>query len=111
MLTKEQAEKLNPDSGGSLLQIESALEWLKNNTTLEPDYENLDALPAAAKLFITKFIEIMSIAPGIQSESAEGLSQSFSSADKTALISEYADGLLGNLLKSKARFVAAKRRW
>ena len=71
----------------------------------------LEALPASVRLCIVRFIDIMSTRAGVQSESAEGLSQSFSSTDKGTLIWQYAEELLGKWLKSRVRFVTAHRRW
>ncbi len=117
MLTSEQAESLKLGillTDGNLLKVESAFEWISDNTTLEIDITDIDALealPASVRLFIVRFVEIMSMGAGVQSESAEGLSQSFSSTDKGTLIWQYAEELLGKWLKSSVRFVTAEKRW
>lgn len=114
MLTSEQAESLKlgiPLTDGNLLKVESAFEWIADNTTFTVDMNALEALPASVRLFIVRFVEIMSMGAGVQSESAEGLSQSFSSTDKGTLIWQYAEELLGKWLKSRVRFVAAVKRW
>ncbi len=117
MLTREQAESLKLGillTDRNILTIESAFDWISDNTTLEidiTDTDALEALPASVRLFIVRFIDIMSMGAGVQSESAEGLSQSFSSTDKGTLIWQHAEELLGKWLKSRVRFVTAHRRW
>ena len=98
----------------TILIVESALEWLQNNTTLEFDINNeedLKALPSCVRLFITKFIDVNMISAGVSSESIEGLSQSFDTGDKPALIWQFANELLADYLKSRIRFVAATKKW
>lgn len=116
-MTTEQIENLEldiPINARTRLIIESAFEWLKENTTLEFDTETgegVERLPAGAKLFIIKFYDIQMLSVGVTSESIEGLSQSFDTADKNALIWQIAEGLLYPYLKSRVRFVAAERKW
>lgn len=116
-MTNEQVESLKlgiaPINDRVCLIVESAFDWIKDNTTLEIDVEDIEALkalPACVKLFVVRFFDVMTMTAGVQSESIEGLSQSFSS-DKGALIWEYAEELLGKWLKSRVRFVAAQNRW
>ena len=59
-MTKEQIEILKlgiaPIDDRTILIVESALEWVQNNTTLEFDINNdddLKALPSCVRLFIT----------------------------------------------------------
>lgn len=117
MLTREQAESLQlgiPLTDRNLLTVESAFDWITENTTLEidvTDIEALKALPACVRLFILHFKDVMTMGAGVQSESAEGLSQSFSSTDKGTLIWQYAEELLGKWLRSSVRFVTAEKRW
>lgn len=118
MITSEQVESLKlgiaPINDRACLLVESALDWIIGNTTLEidkTDNEKLAALPASVRLFIIRFIDVMTMTAGVQSESIEGLSQSFSSSDKGALIWQYAEELLDEWLVSRVRFVAAQRRW
>ena len=115
MLTNEQVESLKlgiaPINDRLCLLVESGLNWIEDNTTLEIDITNLAELPANAKLFIIRFIDVMTMTAGVQSESIEGLSQSYSSEDKGALIWQYAEELLGKWLVSRVRFVAAQKRW
>lgn len=117
-MTAEQAESLNlgikPINDRALLIIESALEWVKENTTLVFDINSTDdlkGLPSSVKLFITKFFDIQMLSVGVTSESIEGMSQSFDTGDKNTLIWQMAEGLLTSYLKSQIRFVSAKKRW
>ena len=116
-MKNEQAEALNlgiPINAETCLLIESALSWVLDNTTLKFDIENteeLKALPAQVRLFVLKYNELMSISAGVASESIEGLSQSFNSGDKSGLLWELAESLLGKWLVSPVKFVAAVNRW
>lgn len=116
-MTIEQVDVLRlgiaPIDNRIVLIVESGLEWLKENTTLEFDINNdsdLKALPASVRLFLTRFVDINMLSVGVTSESIEGLSQSFDT-DKTALIWQSAEELLSPYLKSRVRFVSAKSRW
>lgn len=100
------------DDAKSLLHAESALDWLRDNTTLEISQSDLSNLPAGAKLFITKYGEIMSTNAMVASESIGGMSQSFNTANKSNLIYDLAyDCSLGKYLKSQVTFTAAQKRW
>ena len=117
-MTKEQIEILKlgiaPVDDRTILIVESALEWVQNNTTLEFDINNdddLKALPSCVRLFITKYFDVNMISAGVSSESIEGLSQSFDTTDKSALIWQFAEELLYPYLKSRVRFVSAKKKW
>lgn len=98
----------------TLLYTESALDWLSDNTTLKFDKNNpesLTALPAGAKLFIAKYRQIAEADSTVASESINGLSQSFNTSDKSALIYNTAQQLLGKYLKSAFSFVPATNKW
>jgi len=98
----------------SVLIGNAALEWLSENTTLTVDLNDvktLEALPFAAKLFVSKFDEITSASSIVASESIEGLSQSFNQTDKGTLLWQTAEQLLSGYLKGRIRFVAAERKW
>lgn len=102
----------SPDTYTALI-VDSAFDWLKENTVLEFDVEDvnsLKALPAVAKLFVMKFTDIMKLGTGVSSESIDTLSHSFE-ADKGNLIWQYARELLSGYLKSGVTVVPAKRRW
>ena len=117
MMTTEQIESLGldiPINARSKLIIESGLEWVKKNTTLEFDInsgERVDTLPPSVKLFIVKFFDVQMLSVGVTSESIQGLSQSYDTSDKNALIWQIAEELLYPYLKSRIRFVTAKKRW
>lgn len=117
MITREQVESLKlsiaPIDERACLLVESALDWIKDNTTLKIEFtdEAIQALPAQVRLFVLRYIDVMTMTAGVQSESIEGLSQSFSSADKGALLWQYAEELLGKWLVSRVRFVTAQKRW
>ena len=88
---------------------QSALLWIKENTTYDAD---LEPLPPNAELFIEKYKEIMGLRPGVSSESISGLSQSFRNPDIESMIRQYAASLLGeDFLLSGLRFVPASDRW
>lgn len=113
MLTKQQIESLHlgisPIDERTILIVESGIDWLKVNTTIDTD--DIEALPACARLFLVKFFDCNMLTAGVVSESIEGLSQSFDSTDKSALIWQFAEELLYPYLKSRVRFVQATRRW
>ncbi len=105
---------ISPIDDRVVLIVESGLEWVKQNTTLEFDMENdedLKALPSSVRLFLTKFFDIQQVSVGVTSESIEGLSLSFDTSDKSALIWQFAEELLTPYLKSRIRFVTAEKRW
>ena len=100
---------ISPVDDIAVLKVETAIEWLVDNTTV--DTSDIESLPAAAKLFISKFVEINSINNGVASENIEGLSLSYKSDKSEDLIWDIANQLLGSYLKSRIRFVAAERKW
>lgn len=105
---------ISPIDDRTTLVIESGLEWIKQNTTLEFDIDSEDdlkALPACARLFLVKFFDVQMLSTGISSESIEGLSQSFDTSDKSAMIWQFAEELLAPYLKGNVRFVAATAKW
>ena len=117
-MTKEQVEILklgiSPIDDRVILVVESGLEWVKENTTLEFDInkdEDLQALPSTVRLFLTKFFDVQILSVGVSSESIEGLSQSFDSSDKSVMIWQFANELLYPYLKSRVRFIPAQKRW
>lgn len=117
-MTAEQVQNLKlgikPVNDREILIIESGLEWVKSNTTLEFDMnkdEDLKALPSSVRLFLIKFYEIQNLGAGVSSESISGLSQSFDTSDKSAMVWQFAEELLKPYLKSRVQFVSAKRKW
>ena len=99
---------IEPITDRTCLLVESALEWIDNNTTIKIDIENLSA---KARLFIAKYVEIMSLRTGVASESIGGLSQSFVT-DTNDMIINLAGDLFGDdLITNKVKFVGAGDRW
>lgn len=102
------------DDAVSVLYAESALDWILNNTTLnfdKNDPEAIQALPAGAKLFVVKFMAVMMTDNTVTSESLGGMSQSFSTSSKYDLLMDLARELIGKYLKSDFKFIAAENRW
>ena len=117
-MTNQQVESLKlgiaPINDMTILFVESGLHWVLDNTTLEFDMNNDDDLKTLhpnVRLFLIRYIDVMSMRSGISSESISGLSQSFDTTDKSTLLWQYANELLGQWLKSQMTFYQAKRRW
>lgn len=117
-MTAEQVQNLNlgiaPIGTREVIIVESALEWIKDNTTLDFDMNNdddLKALKSCVKLFVVKFFDINMLSAGVASESIEGLSLSYDNSNKSALIWQFAEELLTPYLKPRVRFVTAQRKW
>lgn len=117
-MTIEQVDSLRlgiaPVDSKTIMIIESGIEWLNRNTTLDIDLNNdkeLKALSASVKLFLIKFFDIQMLEIGVTSESIEGLSQSFSQEKKEDMIWDNAYTLLGDIVKSRVRFVTAQKKW
>lgn len=112
-LTSEQIQNLNlgiiPLDSRAVVTVNAALEWLAENTTIET--EDLENLPSCAKLFMIKYAEISNVRTGVQSESIEGLSQSFSQSSNENLLWDTANALLSGYLKSRVRFVSAQQKF
>lgn len=117
-MDKEAIEKLGlgiaPIDERVIIIITAAYEWVLKNTTLKFDIENieeLNALPAMVKLFVIKFFDLNMLSAGVQSESIEGLSQTFTNNSLDNLIWDAAKELLGEYLNNGIRFVQAVDRW
>lgn len=96
------------------LEGNAALEYIARNTSLTVDLDDVEtvkALPFSAKLFVQKYEEVSSASSTIAGESIEGLSQSFKTSDKKALIDDLANTYLDEWLKGKIRFIPARKRW
>ena len=88
---------------------ESAILWIKNNTTFDVSVEQL---PPNVELFIEKFTEFMSVRLGIASESISGLSHSFSTAEVKSTLKQYAEELIGSeYMRSDLKAFPALDRW
>lgn len=97
----------------TVLKAVAALEWIEANTTLNVDPEDpatIENLPATAKLFVGKYVEVLSLKAGVSSQSIEGLSLSFNTTDQGAMLWQLASTLLGGYLR-QVRVFPAKRRW
>lgn len=117
-MTVDQVKSLQlgiaPINERTVLLVESALNWVLDNTTLKFDYNKdaeLAALPAQVKLFICHYIDIIGSNSMVASESIEGLSHSFKSNDKSALLWDCAGELLDKWLTGSIHFVAAQAKW
>lgn len=113
MITLDQFKEQNINIKDALIG-NAALEFIAENTTLKVDLNDaktLEALPFTAKVFITKYCEVVSPSSAVASESIEGLSLSFRSGDKSDMIWDLANALLGDYLKGRVTFVAATSKW
>ena len=113
MITKAQFKEHGISISDEII-ANAALEYIAENTTLTVDLNDvatLEALPFTAKAFISKYEEAVSASSVVASESIEGLSQSYKTGDKTNLIWDLANSLLGNYLKGRIQFISAKNRW
>lgn len=92
------------------IMVESGLNWLDHNTTLNIDREA--ELPANVKLFLVKFCDLMGQTYGVASESLGGMSQTFSTSGGTGFsLVDLASQLFGSAYKGRNRFVSAANRW
>lgn len=91
------------------LWVESGLGWLRVHTTLPIDKLSLEELPAGAKLFLQKYGDVMERG-GVQSESIEGLSQSFTDDSTESMLIQLAQNLLPEYF-SGFRFVPKVQQW
>lgn len=114
MTTEEFMSLHLPLAVSDQLYVESALEWLKNNTNLEFDMNNIEtikALPSSARLFLVKFCEICNRDMGVSSESVGPMSQSFTTDSLTKQTMSLARQLLKAYLKPNVHFIPCTRRW
>lgn len=70
----------------------SALQWILSNTNIKT---LPDPLTPEIELFCEKYGQIMSLSPGVSSESISGLSQSFNIGNINGLLRQYAKEILG----------------
>lgn len=100
---------LNVNDGVTALAVESGLQWILHNTKFP--YKPGEELPANVKLFLVKYVELMTASGLVASESIAGMSQSFTDSTKFAyLLRQYASDLLPKWYKS-ATFTPAANRW
>lgn len=114
-MTTEDFRSLNlPVEVDCQLYVESGLEWLRDNTTLEIDIDNMEsikALPSSARLFLVKFSGICSRDIGVTGESVGPMSQNFSTDSTTKQTVVLARQLLKAWLKPGVKFIPCIRRW
>lgn len=91
------------------LWVESGLGWLRVHTTLPIDKLSLEELPAGAKLFLQKYGDVMERG-GVQSESIEGLSQSFTDESAESTLIQLVQNLLPDYFTA-FRFVPKVQQW
>lgn len=99
-----------------VLSANCAVEWLNDNTTIEIDFEDpeaLNELPNVAKLFIIKFTAINSTQHNslVTSESIAGMSQSFRTDSTNTLIWDLANQLLSKYLRSNINVFVNREKW
>lgn len=105
---------ISGSDASAVLRAEAALDWMKENTTLQfdkADAASIEALPACAKLFVEQYSDIIKQPVGVASQSIEGLSMSFDTTEKSTMLWQIARNLLGPYLKSQVHVYPAKRRW
>lgn len=114
-MTREEFKSLGlPVQESDILCVESGLEWLKNNTTLEfapEDMESIRNLPSGAKLFLVKFCEVVKKDVTVSGESMGTMSQSFSTESGDKQLRGIARQLLKPYLNPTVRFLPCKKRW
>lgn len=101
---------IDSDDLTALNIVDAALDYIAENSTIKVDKSDLSSLPAAAKIFIVKFSEIIN-RTGISSESMSGMSQSFESGSTDSLLLDLFNTLLGKYAKSQMHIVQCTRRW
>lgn len=114
-MTAEEFKSLGlPVEAEAQLYVESGLEWLRDNTTLNMDLKDLEsikALPSSARLFLVKFCEICTRDIGVTGESVGPMSQSFTTDSVSKQTMALARQLLKTYLKSNVKFIPCARRW
>lgn len=97
-----------PNTTENTLYVDSAIAWMKENTTL-----NTEAPTSTMKLFILKYTQLLTNHAGVASESISGLSQSFvTGQDLVNQIYELARAILGaGCLKSTVTVFSGEDRW
>lgn len=96
------------------LYVGSALDWMKANTKLEfdkNDIESIAALPDGAKLFLCKFSKMQADSVHVTSESLGGMSRSFSDKGRGTLLRSLASSLIGEYMNSSVKSVPNVSKW
>lgn len=114
-MTAEEFKGLGlPVPESARLYVEAGLEWLRDNTVLEFDMDNMEsikALPSSARLFLVKFCELCERDNGVTGESVGPMSQSFTTDPVSKQTATLARQLLRPYLKPNVTFIPCKRRW
>lgn len=117
-MTVEELKALNlpvEADATACLYMGAAIDWINANTTLVIDKDDLTAsvaaLPDGAKLFLCRYIDVMSTDGNVTSESIGGMSQSFGTASKSAQLWNIAGDLIGMYLKGQVRSVPHVSKW
>ena len=111
-MTREEFCFLFPDweaDSASVLYASSAVDFLREKTTIQT--AQLYNLPAKAKLFIRKYIEMFERNLTVTSENMAGMSQSFRTDSLDDAIRDLAAGLLGDSYCGGCSFSPGVRRW
>ncbi len=98
----------------NLMMVNAGVGWLGENTTLEVteyDFGRIKSLPSGVKLFLCRFCGLCSREPGVTSEGAGPMSQSFSTDSIEKQTMDLARQLLRPYLKPNVRFIPCTRRW
>ena len=117
-MTLEELKALNlpiEETPTNALYVGAAADWINANTTLVIEKDNLQesikTLPDGAKIFICRYIDIMSIDGTVTSESIGGMSQTFSTASKASLLYQLASELIGQYMRGQVRSVPNVSKW
>lgn len=114
MITSDMVKKLKlgiePITDKTCILVESALLWVLKNTKITFKIDDPEKIPANVRLFVTKYVDIMGLRPGIASESIGSFSQSFNT-DTSGLIYDIANDIFGDSMKTAVSFVSAGDRW
>ena len=109
MITSDMVKKLKlgiePITDKTCILVESALLWVLKNTKITFKIDDPEKIPANVRLFVTKYVDIMGLRPGIASESIG------SNTDTSGLIYDVANDIFGDLMKTAVSFVSAGDRW
>ena len=94
----------------TILNVDAALDYIAENSTIKVNKDDLSSLPSAAKLFIIKYNELMT-RTGISSERIGGMSQSFENGSTDTMLLSLFNSLLGKYARSQMHIVQCTDRW
>lgn len=117
-MTVEELKALNlpiEATAKACLYVGAAIDWINGNTKLTVDKEHLtesvEKLPDGAKLFLCRYIDVMSADSNVTSESIGGMSQTFGSSTKAAQLWNDASELMGDYLLGQVRSIPNVSKW